>query len=244
MAAVGQPIERAIVFGASGGIGAALIEALRMRGTPQVFAASRTRPVSLPDGVEWVHFDLEDENTIAEAAKLARGQPLDCVIVASGVLTLAEGRGPERSFRQIEADAMARVLHLNTIGPALVAKHFLPLLPKDRRGVFAALSARVGSIGDNRIGGWHSYRASKAALNMLVRNYAIELGRTHSRAICVALHPGTVDTALSEPFQANLPAGQLTAPEEAANNLLDVLDRLNPADSGGLFDWQGNWVEP
>ena len=138
---------------------------------------------------------------------------------------------------------MARVFHLNTIGPALVAKHFLPVLPRDRRSLFAALSARVGSIGDNRIGGWHSYRASKAALNMLIRNYAIELGRTHSQAVCVALHPGTVDTALSEPFQANLPEGQLTAPGQAARNLLDVLDGLGSEDSGQLFDWAGKRVE-
>ncbi|HCH93311.1 MAG TPA: C-factor, partial [Erythrobacter sp.] len=103
--------------------------------------------------------------------------------------------------------SMDEVFRLNTIGPALVAKHVLPLLPRDRRSVFAALSARVGSIGDNRIGGWHSYRASKAALNMLLKNFAIELGRTHKQAIVAGLHPGTVDSALSEPFQANLPAG-------------------------------------
>ncbi|NCQ64500.1 MAG: SDR family oxidoreductase, partial [Alphaproteobacteria bacterium] len=127
--------------------------------------------------------------------------------------------------------------------PALIAKHFLPLLPRDRRSVFAALSARVGSISDNGIGGWHSYRASKAALNMLVRNYAIELGRTHKHAVCVALHPGTVDTALSQPFQSNLPEGQLTAPAEAAGNLLRVIDGLTPEDSGHLFDWAGERVE-
>lgn len=243
MAAVGQPIERAIVFGASGGIGAAMVEALRQRGAGKVFAASRQRPATLPDGVEWVRVDLDEEDSIAQAAKEVGEEPLDCVIVASGVLTLSDGTGPERSFKQIEADAMARALHLNTIGPALIAKHFLPLLPRDRRAVFAALSARVGSISDNRIGGWHSYRASKAALNMLVRNFAIELGRTHKQAICVALHPGTVDTALSEPFQANLPEGQLTAPGDAANNLLDVLDGLSRDDSGALFDWAGKRVE-
>ena len=178
---------------------------------------------------------------IAQAAQTA-GAPLDCVIVASGVLSLPEA-GPERSYKHVEREAMARVFHLNTIGPALVAKHFLPLLPRDRRSIFVALSARVGSISDNRIGGWHSYRASKAALNMLVRNYAIELGRTHGDAICVALHPGTVDTALSEPFQANLPDGQLTAPADAASNLLNVLDGLDAQDSGALFDWKGERVE-
>lgn len=231
-----------MIVGASGGIGAALVAALLDRGVEQVFAGSRTRPADLPGGAQWVHVDLDDERTLAAAADEV-GASLDCVIVASGVLTLDDGSGPERSYRQVERDAMARVLHLNTIGPALVAKHFLPLLPRDRRAVFAALSARVGSISDNRIGGWHSYRASKAALNMLVRNYAIELGRTHKQAVCVALHPGTVDTPLSEPFQANLPEGQLTAPAEAAGNLLSVLDGLTPEDSGQLFDWAGERVE-
>ena len=234
-------MERAIVFGASGGIGAALTRALVARGTVTVFAASRERPADLPAGAHWLHFDLDDEASIAQAAQSADG-PLDCVIVASGVLSLPE-RGPERSYKQVEEDAMTRVFHLNTIGPALIAKHVLPLLARDRRSVFAALSARVGSISDNRIGGWHSYRASKAALNMLVRNYAIELGRTHKQAICVALHPGTVDTALSEPFQANLPDGQLTRPDEAADNLLGVIDGLTPEDSGQLFDWKGERVE-
>lgn len=248
MTDVGQVIERAVVVGASGGIGAALVEELLQRGAKTVFAASRTRPERLPAGAQWVRFDLDREDSIAAAAKATGAQPLDAVIVASGVLTLPAGDpehadGPERSYKHIDPQAMARVLHLNTIGPALVAKHFLPLLPRDRRAVFAALSARVGSIGDNRIGGWHSYRASKAALNMLVRNFAIEIGRTHKQAVCVALHPGTVDTALSEPFQANLPEGQLTTPAEAASNLLSVLDGLSPEDSGQLFDWAGERVE-
>ena len=243
MRQVGQRIDRAIVFGASGGIGSALVAELVARGVGTVFAAARTRPATLPKGAIWVRFDLDDERTIAAAAQATGSMPLDCVIVASGVLTLEGGAGPERSYKQVESTAMARVLHLNTIGPALIAKHFLPLLPRDRRAVFAALSARVGSISDNRIGGWHSYRASKAALNMLVRNYAIELGRTHKQAVCVALHPGTVDTGLSEPFQSNLPEGQLTAPAEAAGNLLRVLDGLSPEDSGQLFDWAGERVE-
>ncbi|MAO04212.1 MAG: C-factor [Citromicrobium sp.] len=235
-------MDRAIIFGASGGIGAALVAELIARGAGTVFATSRTLPEDLPDGAQWVRFDLDDEDTIAAAAETV-GSPVDCAIVASGLLTLPDGTGPERSYKQIDADAMARVFHLNTIGPALVAKHFLPLLPRDRRSLFAALSARVGSIGDNRIGGWHSYRASKAALNMLIRNFAIELGRTHSQAVCVALHPGTVDTALSEPFQANLPEGQLTAPGQAARNLLEVLDGLGREDSGQMFDWAGKRVE-
>ena len=137
---------------------------------------------------------------------------------------------------------MEQAFRLNTIGPALIAKHVLPLLQRDRASIFAALSARVGSIGDNRLGGWHSYRASKAALNMLIRNFAIEMGRTHKQASIVGLHPGTVDTALSAPFQSGLPEGQLTQAEDAAQNLLSVLAGLSPEDSGKLFDWRGDEI--
>ncbi|MEZ5744869.1 MAG: SDR family oxidoreductase [Sphingomonadaceae bacterium] len=137
---------------------------------------------------------------------------------------------------------MADVFAVNTIGPALIAKHFLPLLPRDRRAIFAALSARVGSISDNRLGGWHSYRASKAALNMLVRNFAIEVGRNNREAVVVALHPGTVDTSLSDPFQSGVPDDKLFTPAFSAAKLLDVLSSLEPQDSGGHFDWAGKPV--
>lgn len=126
--------------------------------------------------------------------------------------------------------------------PALVAKHFLPLLARDRKSVFAALSARVGSISDNQLGGWHAYRASKAALNMLLRTFAIELARRNPRAVCVGLHPGTVDTGLSAPFQANVPEGKLFTPDFAAARLLEVVDRLKPDDSGHVFAWDGQLI--
>ena len=134
---------------------------------------------------------------------------------------------------------MAQVLAINTIGPALIAKHLLPRLPRTRRAVFAALSARVGSIGDNRLGGWHAYRASKAALNMLVANFGIELARSHPQAIAAALHPGTVASALSAPFRQSTPDNPLFTPEQAAGHLLGVIEGLTPADSGGLFAWDG-----
>lgn len=215
---------------------AALVE----RGlTVWVGSRSGDEPV---DGTKPFRFDLGDETSIADAAEKMRDDPPDLVIVATGVLTLADGTGPERSFKAIDGAAMARVFAANTIGPALIAKHIFPLLPRDRRCVFAALSARVGSIGDNRLGGWHSYRASKAALNMLVRNFAIELARTHKQGVVAALHPGTVDTSLSEPFQGNVPDQQLTEPSQAAENLLSVIDGLTPEDSGGHFDWKGEAI--
>ena len=170
--------------------------------------------------------------------------PPELVLVATGVLTLTDGTGPEKTYRQLDAATMAEILAINTIGPALVAKHMLPLLRRDRRTVFAVLSARVGSISDNRLGGWHSYRASKAALNMLMKTFAIELARTHPLAVVVGLHPGTVDTALSTPFQRGVPADKLFNPQQSAQALLDVIEHSGPADSGSVFDWRGERVEP
>ena len=232
---------RVAVFGASGGIGAALVRQLAARDTvAEVFALSR-RPQSDAAKVRSLGFDLQDEATIAAAAE-AIG-PLDLCVVASGALSLPDGSGPEKTFGRIDAAHMAQVFALNTIGPALIARHVLPMLPKERRSIFAVLSARVGSIGDNRLGGWHSYRASKAALNMLIRNFAIELATRNPRAIAVALHPGTVDTALSAPFQKGVPADRLFTPEQSAGHLLRVIDGLSTADSGRLLAWDGSTIE-
>lgn len=217
MGDVGRDFSCAAVFGASGGIGKALVEGLAARGVSKIHAGSRSG--ASPDGVgiEPFRFDYDDPSSIAYAVESMRAAPPTLVIVATGVLTLGDGSGPEKSLKQVEAEIMARTLMLNTIGPALVAKHMLPLLPRDRRSVFAALSARVGSISDNRLGGWHSYRASKAALNMLIRNYAIEMGRTHEQAAVVGLHPGTVDTRLSEPFQATSLKASSSRPNDRQN---------------------------
>lgn len=234
--------RRAAVFGASGGIGRALCAALAAGGTQVVYAGSRAGEGPQGEDVRPFAFDLADEASIAAAAAAMRDDPPDWVIVASGVLTLADGTGPERTYKRLDPATMAEVFALNTIGPALVAKHMLPLMPRGERFVFAALSARVGSISDNRLGGWHSYRASKAALNMLLRNFALEMARTHPHGVVAGLHPGTVASALSQPFQSGLPQGQLTAPEVAAANLLGVLSRLGPQDSGKVFDFRGEEV--
>jgi NAD(P)-dependent dehydrogenase (short-subunit alcohol dehydrogenase family) len=232
----------ACVFGASGGIGRALCEALAAAGCERIYTGSRRGEG--PEGAAFhpFAFDLADEDSIAAAAATMRDDPPEWVIVATGVLTLADGTGPERTYKRLDGEAMAQVFALNTIGPALIAKHMLPLMPRDRRFVFAALSARVGSISDNRLGGWHSYRASKAALNMLLRNFALEMARTHSLGVVAGLHPGTVDSALSQPFQSGLAQGQLTAPEAAAANLIGVLVGLTPALSGRVFDFRGDEV--
>jgi NAD(P)-dependent dehydrogenase (short-subunit alcohol dehydrogenase family) len=223
----------AVVIGASGGIGGAFEAALVEEGAFEVvhgFARSRS-------GTQ--HLDLLDEASIAAAAAhVAQGPPPTLVIVATGLLHAGD-HGPEKALRDLEPDWLARVYAVNAIGPALVAKHFLPVMPRTGRSVFAALSARVGSISDNRLGGWHGYRASKAALNMLVRNLAIEERRRNDRAIVVALHPGTVDTGLSRPFQGSVQPGRLFDAERAALQLLDVIEQLKIPDSGKLFDYEG-----
>ncbi len=235
--------SRACVLGASGGIGAALVDRLAEAGYETVYAGARVPRAGAPPNVLPLRFDLLDESSLAEAAdRIAADGPLHLVVVATGMLH-DEGIGPEKSARQIDAAAMTEVFAVNTIGPALAAKYFLPLLARDRCAVIAFLSARVGSIGDNRLGGWHSYRASKAALNALVRCFAIELAVRNPEAIAVALHPGTVDTPLSKPFQRNVPAGRLFEPEDSARHLLAVIERLTPAESGGLFAWDGSPIE-
>jgi len=234
--------QAAAVFGASGGIGRALCDALAAGGTRKIYAGSRSGEGPAGAAICPFAFDLADEASIASAAKLMQDDPPEWVIIATGVLTLADGTGPERSYKRLEARSMAEVFALNTIGPALIAKHILPLMPRGRAFTFAALSARVGSISDNRLGGWHSYRASKAALNMLIRNFALEMARTHPDSVIVGLHPGTVDSALSQPFQSGLPQGQLTTPDQAAANMLAVLSGLTAEHSGRVFDFKGEEV--
>ena len=224
---------RALVFGAGGGIGAAF--AAELSSHPRVArvysAARRAAP-------PW-QFTLQDEASIAAvvAAAAAEG-PLDLVLVATGVLHGAQLR-PEKCWRSLDAAALAEAFAVNATGPALIAKHALGHLRRDAKSVFACLSARVGSIEDNRLGGWHAYRASKAALNMLVRTCAVELRQRNPGALCVALHPGTVDTALSKPFQSAVDPAKLFTPPRSARALLGVLDRLTPADSGRLWAWDG-----
>ena len=177
----------------------------------------------------------------AEAA--TRNGPLDAVLVATGILHRGDTLRPEKSLRDINAESMSEVLAINALGPALVAKHVLPHLRRDTKTVFAALSARVGSISDNRLGGWISYRSSKAALNMILKTLAIEHARRFPDSIIVGLHPGTVDTGLSAPFQSRVPEDRLFTPEKAVRQLLQVIDSLTPADSGNLLAWDGSTIE-
>ncbi len=217
-----------VVIGATGGIGGALAGALERSGRGVIRLGRATTPA----------LDLLDEGSIAAAAAFV-GDDLRLVIDATGVLHDARSQ-PEKSWRQLEAGQLAHQFAINAIGPALVMKHFLPRLARGERAVFATVSARVGSISDNHLGGWYGYRASKAALNQLVRTAAIELARTRPLAICVALHPGTVATGLSQPFaKAGL---AVQTPAEAAGRLLAVIEALTVRQTGLLVDYKGEVV--
>lgn len=232
----------AVVIGAGGGIGGALVAALAASGRyARVHSLSR-QPRADEGLVVGGVVDVSDETSIGEAAQRIGGS-LDLIIVATGILH-EDQRMPEKALRELDGAALARILEINTIGPALVLKHFAPLLAKDRRAVIAALSARVGSISDNRTGGWYGYRASKAALNMIIKSAAIEIARSRSQAVCIALHPGTVDTPLSVPFQRGVPHGKLFSPARAAEQLLFVLDNLRPEQTGRVFAWDGTEIAP
>ncbi len=234
----------AAIFGTSGGLGRALCEEVIARGAyAAVFAVSRHgEPV---DGAIARACDFTDEAALsALAAEIRDRGALTLCLVASGILSDGTSLQPEKTYRNQSEAAFQRVFAANTIAPALIAKHTLGLMPREGRSVWAALSARVGSISDNRLGGWHAYRASKAALNMLIRNYAIEQARRAAGHVCVGLHPGTVDTPLSKPFQGNVPGEKLFTPAQSATYLLDVIDRLTPEDSGKVFDWAGKDVPP
>ena len=219
-------MERALVIGASGGIGQALVAALQGQAV-EVVGLSRSN-----DGL-----DVTDEASITRVLGAVGGQ-FDTVIVATGALEIGAFK-PEKSLRALDPAALAAQFALNSFGPALVLKHALRLLPKDRPARFAALSARVASIGDNRLGGWYSYRASKAALNQLMRSAAVEVARSHPQAVIALLHPGTVATGFGAAY---IGAHPTVTPPVAADNVLRVLGTLTPADTGGFFDWAGKRI--
>lgn len=230
------------VIGASGGIGSAFVHALSSKSNvDKIYALSRPATDFDSEKIISDNIDITDEDSVKAAAEKCDVQ-LDMIIVATGMLHNG-GSLPEKSLRNLDMNAMHECYAVNVFGPALVAKHFLPLIPKNSKSVFACLSARVGSISDNAIGGWHSYRASKSALNMILKNTSIEIGRRYKEAIILGLHPGTVDTQLSKPFQSNVKHDIFT-PEQSATMLLNVMDQASVEDSGKVFDFDYKEVVP
>lgn len=217
---------KVLILGSSGGLGAALAEHAGGNGWDVTGLSRRAHG-----------FDITEPASVAAHLGALTG-PFDAMIVATGALEI-DGHRPEKSLRAIRADAMAAQFALNAVGPALALAHAGRLMPRDRRAVLGVLSARVGSIGDNRAGGWYGYRASKAALNQILRSAAIELARTHPQLICAALHPGTVATDMTRDYRGAHPAVPAAT---AARNLWSVLDSLTPSQSGGFFDWAGKPV--
>lgn len=238
--AMTAPSPLTVVLGGTGGVGAALVDALQARGETVLAIGRRTDPA----------LDYTQPESVAVCAqqvadRLAqRGETLARLIVATGFLHGDTASGvraePERSWQHLDADALTHSFAVNAIGPALVMRHFFPLLPRQGPCLAAFFSARVGSIGDNALGGWYAYRAAKAALNQLVHTAAIELARRNREAVCVALHPGTVDTPLSQPFAKT--GLKVRPPEVAAAELIAVMDGLSAAQTGGFFDHQGKTV--
>ena len=246
------PSGSAFIQGARRGIGLALVEALLgMASVGQVYAtcrrpqqASRLQQLAAeyPQRLSLLPLEMTDEASIAAAVATVAEHTgaLHLLINCAGVLhDPQQGWYPEKKLADIRVEALHYSFAVNAVGPLLMAKHSLPLFRHQQRAVLANISARVGSISDNRLGGWYAYRGSKAAQNMFTRTIAIEYGRRAPNTICVALHPGTTDTDLSQPFQSHVPDAKLFSPEFTAQRLLSVIDGLNPADSGGFFAWDG-----
>ena len=239
-----------LVQGANRGIGLELVhQLLRIKPEGRVFATCR-RPADAaalqalasqqPERLRVLELDVQNESTIAAAAEsVARvTRELQLILNVAGVLHGADF-GPEKKLGQVQPESLRQVFEVNAFGPLLVAKHFHRFLRHDKRSVFASLSARVGSISDNRLGGWYAYRGSKAAQNMFTKNISIELARVAPNSITVGLHPGTVDTDLSKPFQPNVPEKQLLPASKSVTALLQVIESLDREDSGKVFDFRG-----
>lgn len=238
-------IKNIAIIGSSGGIGSAFTRQLAEQNPDAtIHAYSRNEINDTVGQINFVQMNYQNELSIETAAKVgSKAIPFDLVIVATGLLHDGEIK-PEKSLRDLSAQNLMRLYEANTILPAIIAKHFLPKLNRNHRSIFAVLSARVGSISDNNLGGWYGYRASKSALNMIIKNAAIEIGRKNKEAIIVGLHPGTVDSGLSKPFQGNVPEGKLFTPAYSVGKMLAVIENLTPQNSGKCYAWDGLEIKP
>jgi NAD(P)-dependent dehydrogenase (short-subunit alcohol dehydrogenase family) len=244
----------ALVQGASRGLGLAFVKCLIEQSVfskviatcrdPNSAVALQEFAESNSEKVTLLRLDVTDIDSLEAVAETvsASGKSIDLLINCAGVLHSLEGLRPEKRLQDVSVDNLEEYFRINTIGPLMVIKHLVPLMTKRRRAIIANLSARVGSIGDNRLGGWYGYRASKSAQNMMTKTLSIELKRTHPEMICVGLHPGTVATELSAPFSSRVDPEKLFLPEEAATKLLAVMENLKPEETGKVFAHDGTEV--
>ncbi|MDG1287981.1 MAG: SDR family NAD(P)-dependent oxidoreductase [Rickettsiales bacterium] len=237
-------VKNIAIIGGSGAIGSEFTQQLSaLYPDAAVHVFSRSDPKLSNRNTIFHPIDYQDELSIESAAAIASKEMLlDRVIVATGILH-GDALMPEKSLRDLSTENFRQLFEVNTILPALVVKHFLPKLNRDDQSIFVALSARVGSISDNRLGGWYAYRASKAALNMIIKSAAIEISRSNRKAIIVGLHPGTVDSNLSKPFQSNVAEGKLFTPEYSVTKMLKVVNNLTGESNGKCFAWDGKEIE-
>lgn len=233
---------KVLICAGNGGIGQGLIKAILERHPDAEISATyrKQKPADLSPAIHWFQADLTDQESVEGLA--SNFSQIDWLINCAGFLHQQDGdtfHGPEKSIRQFEPEFFLNNIRRNTLPTLLLARYFSNALKQSPKGVFAAVSAKVGSIEDNRLGGWYSYRASKAALNMALKTLSIEWQRSHKNLCVTALHPGTTDTGLSEPFQNNVPEGKLFTPGQTGHYLLDVLEQLTPDQTGSFFSWNG-----
>ena len=234
------------IIGSSGAIGNAVSDNLiNDESIDIIYKFSRSMSVKENKRVKNIFLDIEDEESIKSSLDhVPSDTKFDLVFVATGILHNDKEIFPEKSIKDIDIDKLKKVISVNTIGPTLIGKYFIPYLRKDEKSVFAFLSARVGSISENKLGGWYSYRASKTALNQIIKNFSIEIKRTNKNVIFVGLQPGTVKSFLSKPFERNVKEDNLFTPEYSAEKLLQVINDLSPDDSGKFFAWNGEEIQP
>ena len=239
-------IKNVAVIGSSGAIGNSISKLLKSEiSVESVYNFSRSAISQSSEKEKNIFIDIENEDSIIESIKkIPKDIKFDLIFVATGILHNDEDIYPEKSIKDISGNKLKKVLMVNTIGPALIGKYFIPFLNKNNRNVFAFLSARVGSISNNKIGGWYSYRASKSALNQIIKNFSIEIKRSNPNSIFVGLQPGTVKSNLSKPFQKNVNSKNLFSPDYSAKKLLDVINNLSIEDTGKLFAWDGEEIHP
>ena len=239
-------IKNVAVIGSSGAIGNSISKLLKSEiSVESVYNFSRSAISQSSEKEKNIFIDIENEDSIIESIKkIPKDIKFDLIFVATGILHNDEDIYPEKSIKDISGNKLKKVLMVNTIGPALIGKYFIPFLNKNNRNVFAFLSARVGSISNNKIGGWYSYRASKSALNQIIKNFSIEIKRSNPNSIFVGLQPGTVKSNLSKPFQKNVNSENLFSPDYSAKKLLDVINNLSIEDTGKLFAWDGEEIHP